>query len=57
MDDRLSAAAAETQGDAVESTPGLSLGDLSYVPRDLARILVLAAIMLALLAAATVALG
>ena len=42
---------------AVEATPGLALGDLSHVSRDLVRILALAAIMLVLLAAATVALG
>ena len=44
-------------GKAVEGAPGLVLGDLSHVSQDLARILALAATMLVLLAAATVALG
>ena len=44
-------------GKAVEGAPGLVLGDLSHVSQDLARSLALAATMLVLLAAATVALG
>lgn len=38
-------------------TPGLALGELSHVARDLVRILALAAFILVLLVVATVALG